>query len=308
MNMEKVLVTGGMGFIGNHLVHRLLKTGAEVIILDKNIDKPRYYDVQKAKIIEGDVLSKALLHDLLKEVDTCFHLAALSSIALCERDWLYSHANNALAFNFLLDEIRVLGKGIKLVYASSAAVYGDCQTLPLDEKDSVHPVSNYGCDKLCNELYAGMMSQMAGIHAIGLRFFNVYGPGQLPSNPYSGVISQFKQAILTQKSLMIYGDGLQTRDFIYVDDVVDALILAADIDFSESTVFNICSGEAVTIESLARLMLKLTHYDGEVAYLPARASDVVHSLGKTELAQKHLGFKAKKTIEDGLKQFLNDSC
>ncbi|KTC98204.1 NAD-dependent epimerase/dehydratase family protein [Legionella erythra] len=306
--MKKVLVTGGMGFIGNHLVHRLLKTGVEVIILDKNIDKPRYYDVQKAKIIEGDVLSKALLHDLLKEVDTCFHLAALASIALCERDWLYSHANNALAFNFLLDEIRVLGKETKLVYASSAAVYGDCQTLPLDEKVSVHPVSNYGCDKLCNELYAGMMSQMAGIHATGLRFFNVYGPGQQPSNPYSGVMSQFKQAILTQQNLMIYGDGLQTRDFIYVDDVVDALILAADIDFPESTVFNICSGEAVTIESLARLMLKLTHYDGEVEYLPARASDLLHSLGKTELAQKRLGFKAKTNIEDGLKKFLNDSC
>ncbi|KTD49431.1 protein capI [Legionella rubrilucens] len=306
--MKKALVTGGMGFIGNHLTHRLLKAGVEVIILDKNIDKPGYYDVRDALIIEGDVLSKALLHDLLNEVDACFHLAALASIALCERDWLFSHAVNALAFNYLLDEIRLLDKRPKLVYASSAAVYGESRTLPLEEKEPAHPVSNYGCDKLCNEMYAGMMSRMAGIHSIGLRFFNVYGPGQSASNPYSGVMSHFKQAILTHQNLPIYGDGQQTRDFIYIDDVVDALIKAASIDCSEALVFNICTGEAITIESLARLMLKLTDSQAGIDYLPARGGDLVHSLGKTELAQKQLGFRAKTQIEDGLKQFLNNSC
>lgn len=304
--MKKALVTGGMGFIGNHLVNHLLSQHVEVIIIDKSIHKPTYCDIHGATIVEGDVLSHELLHEYLEQVDTCFHLAALSSVMACRRDWIFSHENNVLAFNGLLEELRRITHPVKLVYASSAAVYGDSKILPSSESEHVVPRSTYGADKLSNEIYAGVIDALYHIPSIGLRFFNVYGPGQLKSNPYSGVITSFKQAIDANKPLTIYGDGQQTRDFIYIKDVVNAMILAANTKDTQSGIFNVCSGVGISIADLAQMMMELTHTQLPIHWLEARADDMRHSVGSPILAEKELGFIAKTPMMNGLKSFLDE--
>ena len=291
--MESVLVTGGMGFIGNHLVSRLLSLGKQVFVLDKSVYKPTFCDIHQATIIDGDVLSHELLHEYLRQVDTCFHLAALSSIAVCRRDWIFSHENNVLAFNGLLEELKHVPHRVKLVYASSAAVYGSSKVLPSSESEHVVPLSTYGADKLSNEIYAEVLRGLCNIPSIGLRLFNVYGPGQLKSNAYSGVITSFKQALRSNEPLIIYGDGKQTRDFIYIKDVIDAFMLAAESHTDKSGVYNVCSGEATSIQELAEIMIRLASQKSSITYLPARADDLPHSLGDAKLAKAELNFTAK---------------
>lgn len=305
MKNKKILVTGGMGFIGNHLVHKLLSLGAHVLVLDKSIYKPLFHDVGKAVIIEGDVLSHQLLADCLKQVDYCFHLAATASVVTCNNDWIYSHENNVLAFNGLLDEIRKSKRPIKLVYASTAAVYGANKDFPLKESAHIEPLSAYGADKLSNEVYAKVLSHLHHVHSIGLRLFNVYGPGQLTTNPYSGVISRFKKMLKKTMPIIIYGDGSQVRDFIYVDDVVDAFILAAQTSMETSGVWNVCTGKEVSILELAHSMMKLIGNKSDICYTEPRLGDLSHSIGDPGKAKADLGFVAKTTFEDGLNAYIH---
>ncbi|CDZ78065.1 UDP-glucose 4-epimerase [Legionella massiliensis] len=302
--MRHVLVTGGNGFIGSYLVERLLSQGIEVLVIDKSIHKPTPCDIRKAKLIEGDVLSHSLLHECLEQVDTCFHLAALSSVPICARDWIFSHENNVQAFNGLLEEFRHLSHPVKLIYASSAAVYGDSEALPLSESEHVIPNSVYGADKLSNEIYAEAVSRTFGIHSIGLRLFNVYGEGQIESNSYSGVITKFKNALRESLPIKILGDGKQTRDFIYVRDVVEAFILAANANVDGAKIYNICSGHSVSILELAQLMMQLSHRKVPITYENARIGDLYHSAGNGLLAQQELEFSARTPIELGLASLL----
>jgi UDP-glucose 4-epimerase len=304
--MKKALVTGGMGFIGNHLVSHLLSLGIEVLVLEKSIHKPTYCDIHGATIIEGDVLSHELLHECLKEVDTCFHLAALSSVEICNRDWIFSHENNVLAFNGLLEELKRIKHPVKLVYASSAAVYGDSKHLPLSESEHVLPNSTYGADKLSNEIYAEVVRKIYKIPSIGLRLFNVYGPGQLATNRYSSVMTNFKQDIQTEHPLTIYGDGKQIRDFIYIKDVVAAFMLAAQTSNDKSGVFNICSGQGISILALAELMMDLSQKQLPIIYELERVGDLSQSIGDGCLAKKELSFFTSISMQDGLMSFLND--
>lgn len=304
--MKRILVTGGTGFIGSHLVHHLLSLNMDVWVYDKAIHKPTFHDISKASFIEGDVLSTELLYDCLQHVDTCFHLAALSAVAVCRRDWLFSHENNVIAFNGLLEQLQRLKKPIKLVYASSAAVYGNSDQLPLTESQHVIPRSAYGADKLSNEMYAAVAREIFGIPSIGLRFFNVYGPGQLKSNPYSGVITAFKLALDEDKPLTIFGNGKQTRDFIYVNDVIDALIKAANLPYESSGIFNICTGSSISIEELATMMIRLTGKKVPIIYQEARPDDLLHSLGSPVLAEEQLHFKAKTPMDRGIDSFLKE--
>ena len=302
--MAHVLVTGGMGFIGNHLVHRLLEMNHKVMVIDKSIYKPLHCNVNGAEIIEGDVLSRELLHDCLQQVDVCFHLAALSSVWLCDKDWIYSHENNVLAFNGLLTELTKIEKPVKLIYASSAAVYGQGKHLPFAETEHVVPRSTYGADKLSNELYAKVMEVSHHLQSTGLRFFNVYGPGQLDNNPYSGVITSFKKALLAKQPIKIYGDGRQSRDFIYVDDVVRALLLAMETSVTESGIYNVCTGNSISITDLANTMMLLTKTNVDIEYHPERLGDLKHSTGDPRLARESLKFSSSINIEEGLSRFL----
>lgn len=304
--MHKVLVTGGMGFIGSHLVSHLLSLGIEVFVLDKSIHKPTCHDNRKATIIEGDVLSHELLHEYLDKVDTCFHLAALSSVAVCNRDWIFSHENNVLAFNGLLEELRRLNHPVKLVYASSAAVYGNNSHLPLAESEHVIPNSTYGADKLSNEIYAEVVRKIYGIHSIGLRLFNVYGAGQLASNPYTNVITSFKQAIKSDQNITIYGNGNQIRDFIYISDVIRAFILAAQTPIEQSGVYNVCSGQGISISALAELMMRLSMKQLSIINEPERVGDLCQSIGDGNLAQQELSFSASIPLDEGLNIYLQD--
>ncbi|QBR84474.1 NAD-dependent epimerase/dehydratase family protein [Legionella israelensis] len=301
--MEKVLVTGGNGFIGNHLVNQLLSMGIKVLVLDKSIYKPTYYNIKSAEFIEGDVLSQELLHQCLQQVDTCFHLAAIASVPLCARDWMYSHENNVITFNKLLDEIKKLSHPVKLIYASSSAVYGSNKNLPLNESQMVVPDSVYGATKLANEIYAQVMQQNDNIPSIGLRIFNVYGPGQIGSN-YSGVITLFKQNIDKNQPLIIFGDGRQTRDFIYIDDVIEAMMRAARMPYEHSGIFNICSGKAISIHELAELMMRLMNTKIPIHYENKRKGDIYHSYGDNSLAKEKLNFIAQTSLEEGLKYLL----
>lgn len=302
--MTKALVTGGQGFIGNHLVAKLIELGIEVVVIDKAAQKTTFHDNKKATIIEADLQSRDVLEQCLYGVDLCFHLAAIASIQSCSRDWIFSHQNNVLAFNTLLDVLKKHPQKIKLVYASSSAVYGDSLTPPLSENSPITPASNYGVDKLVNELYAQNAARHFGVSSVGLRFFNVFGPGQQENNSYSGVITLFKKAIASELPLNIYGDGTQTRDFIYIDDVIDGMLKAARTAPNFSGVFNICRGQSVSIEHLAHLMLDLYGASNLITHLDAREGDIRHSQGNPDRAQKHLGFSAKTSMEEGLSQMM----
>ena len=305
--MAHVLVTGGMGFIGNHLTSRLLALGHKVIVIDKSIYKPTQCSIEGAKIIEGDILSRELLYNCLQKVDVCFHLAAISSVFLCDKDWIYSHENNVLAFNGLLNELTKINKPVKLIYATSAAVYGLGKHLPFAESEHVVPRSTYGADKLSNELYANVMAVNHNIQSIGLRLFNVYGPGQLDNNPYSGVITSFKKALLAGQPLKIYGDGQQTRDFIYIDDVIKAFLLSMETPLGLSGMYNVCTGNSITVNELAKTMINVTKVKVNLEYYPERLGDLKYSTGNPDLAKKVLQFNASIDMEEGLDKFLRPS-
>lgn len=304
MKGVKVLVTGGMGFIGNHLVKTLLDQGANVTLLDKSIYKPVYHKVDSANIIEGDMLSRGLLADILADIDICFHLAAISSIASCNKDWIFSHENNVLAFNGLLEEIKKSPKKIKLVYTSSSAVYGNPDQLPLSESMRAKPISAYGADKRSNEIYAGVFKYTHDYSSIGLRLFNVYGPGQLSNNPYSGVLSQFKRNLNTKTPMTIYGDGKHSRDFIFIADVIQAFIKAAKTSHEKHGIYNICTGRSVTIFDLAKIMQELSGKTVPIEFQPERVGDIKNSYGDNICAKEELGFQATTKLEDGIAEYL----
>jgi UDP-glucose 4-epimerase len=186
-------------------------------------------------------------------------------------------------------------------------VYGDSKNLPLSEDEHVVPNSPYGADKLSNEVYAKVMSNAYSIPSIGLRLFNVYGPGQLPTSSYSGVITSFKRDIKLNKPLTIFGDGLQTRDFIYVNDVVEAFMLAAATPYEKTGVYNICNGQAISILKLAAIMKSIAASDIPIVHQPVRKNDLRHSLGSKELAQRELNFVAKTPMDVGLSTFIKDN-
>lgn len=305
--MQRLLITGGMGFIGNHLAHRLLEAGHSVIIVDKSIYKPVFHDISRAEVIEGDVLSRELMRECLDRVDCCVHLAALASVSLCERDWIFSHENNVLAFNGLIEEIYQQKRPIKFIYASSAAVYGRGKSQPLRETEHVVPCSTYGADKLSNEIYAKVFEYTHQLPSIGLRFFNVYGPGQLANNPYSGVITLFKKALRAGQPLTIHGDGLQSRDFIAVDDVVTAIQAAMQAPQELSDIFNICTGKAISILDLARTMIDLTGGPEMILHDAERLGDIKHAVGAPESAAAVLQFKAQTSMRDGLRKYLDQT-
>lgn len=290
--MKKVLVTGGMGFIGGHLVKKLLDAGMEVVIIDRAPYKPVPFDTSRVKIIETDMMSLEYLKSALEGVDVCFHLAAISSLAQCHYDWIYALKNNVLCFNNLLDILMRQFPTTKLVYASSSSVYGNCEILPLTEKSTTKPTSSYGADKLTNELYASIACQCYGYPSIGLRLFNVYGIGQPESSPYSGVITQFTYNIEQNEPLIIFGDGEQSRDFIPVEEVTDAFILAAQKKHDSAAIYNVCSGRATTINYLAEVMLDLSNKSLPVIHEKPRTGDLIHSLGSGKLAQKELRFSS----------------
>lgn len=304
--MAVFLVTGGSGFIGSHLCLALLAKGHELIILDC---KPSALSHPKLRMVQGSVTDADLVSSLLVHVDGCFHLAAIASVVESQEKWVTSHEINQTAVIILLEALRALkrqGKACPLVMASSAAVYGDNTDLPLQETAKVNPLSAYAIDKYASELHAHMGAAFYQLSSASLRFFNVYGEGQDPNSPYSGVISIMQERFSSQEPFTLFGDGTQTRDFIHVSDVVNACILAMQYvtNHDGHYTFNVSTGKEQSLLDLVDIFTKIYGKKTQILFEPPRAGDVKHSCGDATLAEKILGFKAKLGLQEGLTSWL----
>jgi len=298
------LVTGGCGFIGSHLCAALTATGQRVRVLDNLSTGRRENLAPGAELLVGDVGDPELLARALDGVAGCFHLAAIASVERGVREWRETHRVNLSAFVALLEASREAG-GVPVVYASSAAVYGNNDKLPLVETAETRPLSAYGADKLGCELQARVAGTVHGIPTLGLRFFNVYGSRQDPASPYSGVISIFADRLLRGESLTVFGDGLQSRDFVHVSAVVAALRAGMDHADAIAPVFNVCAGRRTTVLELAQTLAEACGKVPVIRHAPGRAGEVRHSVGAPQAARIALGLDEPMPLLAGLREVVN---
>ncbi len=301
------VVTGGAGFIGSHLVDALRADGHVVRVLDdlstgKRENLPKDIDLRV-----GDIVDTLLLRRIMAGADGCFHLAAIASVARANEDWLGTHRTNQSGTIAVLEAARNAGH-VPVVYASSAAIYGDHGPIRLHEALLPRPMSAYGADKLGSELHARVASIVHATSSIGMRFFNVFGPRQDPRSPYSGVISIFAERVLNRRTITINGDGMQTRDFVYVGDVV-AHLRAAMTRISDrvdpvAEVFNVCTGFSTSILGLAETLGEIAGWVPAVTFAPLRAGDIRASLGNPAAARAALKVNAPLPLADGLERLL----
>lgn len=292
----KALVTGGCGFIGSHLVDRLIAEGHDVRVLD-NLSSGKSENLNAAATLsQGDVADAALVAELVGQADVVFHLAAIASVQVCEQEPEVASRTNVTGTGLIFKA--AAAKKIPVVYASSAAVYGDNPELPLSETSTTGPLGNYGQHKLQNEIIAAANKAAP---SVGLRFFNVYGPRQDARSPYSGVISKFMSNAVAAKPLTFFGDGGQTRDFIFVADIV-SLLMHSWKHAQGCEVFNGCTGTQTSLKELAAAILSVTGSSSPTNHEDARAGDIRHSLGSPLKANTILNFTAKTSLQDGLRQ------
>lgn len=303
--MSTFLVTGGAGFIGSHLCDALIARDDSVRVLDDLSTGHRANLPAEATLIEGSVDDPAIVARAMQGVDGCFHLAAIASVEKGITDWLGTHATNLAGTITVLDAIRRQGSHLPVVYASSAAVYGDAATIPIAETEPCRPLSAYGADKYGCELHAKVATHVHRIPTLGLRFFNVYGPRQDPKSPYSGVISIFCERIAAGQPVDILGDGQQVRDFVYVTDVVAALLAGMALRPTDAPVFNVCTGVPTSVEALAHLIAERAGKPLNTRAKPARAGDIGRSLGMPTRADAALGLPTKVPLRAGLVHVLD---
>jgi UDP-glucose 4-epimerase len=296
--MATYLVTGGCGFIGSHLSAALVRRGDEVRVLDNLATGSLAGLPPSAALVRGDVADPQHVRDALAGADGCFHLAAIASVERSHRDWLGTHRTNLTGALTVFDA--AAAGSVPVVYASSAAVYGDSSHLPLAENAEIRPLSAYAVDKIAAELHARVASKVHRLAAVGLRLFNVYGPGQDPRSPYSGVVSIFCERLRRGQPIEVFGDGHQTRDFVFVADVVAALLRAMDARLPGGAVFNVCTGHGTTVLELARTIANLCGASLEIRFGPERAGEVRDSRGDPTAARQTLGFSAATQLETGL--------
>ena len=303
--MGRYLVTGGAGFIGSHLVERLLATGHQVRVLD-NLSTGRMENLPtEAQLVVADVRSRAAIADALDGIDGVFHLAAVSSIVRCNEAWHDCHEINLGATVTLLDACRCRHRAPPIVYASSAAVYGEQEVTPLHERLAPAPLGPYGADKAACELQARAAANVYGMRTFGLQFFNVFGPRQAPDDAYAGVITIFFNRIRAGLPAAIYGDGRQSRDFVHVADVVECLMRAmAHLEPRRGAcaeVTNVATGRATTILELAGSVSATCGKPLCTEHLQERPGEIRHSLGSVERLEQILRYRPKQTLNDGLR-------
>ncbi|WP_420598198.1 NAD-dependent epimerase/dehydratase family protein [Neptuniibacter sp.] len=297
----KYLITGGCGFIGSHLCDALVELGHKVRILDDLSTGVVDFLPESAELVIGDVADPGIVKGAMQDMDGCFHLAAIASVERSNKDWCGTHKINQQGTVNVLDAARHCNKSpVPVIYASSAAVYGDNATVPLDESSVPRPISAYGADKLGSELHARVAWLNHKVPTVGLRFFNVYGPRQNPASPYSGVISIFIDRVLKGMPLNVFGNGKQTRDFIYVADVVEHLMTAMFKTKEGTSVYNVCTGQPTSIEQLAKTLAMVAGTEVEIEYKSARTGDIATSLGDPKKAQARFMLNERINLGNGL--------
>jgi len=300
--MACFLVTGGAGFLGSHLVDGLSRQGHLVRVLDDLSSGRRQNLPRQIEFLRGDITDATMVEEAFEGVDACFHLAAIASVVRSNREWLRTHEVNLTGTLNIFNQARRLRhrREIPVVYASSAAIYGDCSTVPIGEDMPVAPLSAYGADKRACELHARVAGAVHDIPTVGLRFFNLYGPRQDAQSPYSGVIALFADRLRLGEPVEIFGNGEQVRDFTYVGDAVRALKRALTATSTSAPVFNICTGKGTSVRVLAETMAELYRTDITACYSPARSGEVPISVGDPRRAAEQLGFRAETALADGL--------
>jgi UDP-glucose 4-epimerase len=303
---DTYLVTGGAGFIGSHLVERLAGDGRRVRVLDDfstGLASNLAHVNPAPEIVEGSVADADAVRRALDGVGVVFHLAALASVQRSVEEPAATHRACATGTLNVLDAARRQGVR-RVVYAASSSAYGVPQGEVQTEEDPVRPLSPYAAAKLAGELYAESFAASFGLEAVSLRFFNIFGPRQRADSPYSGVIALFVAALGAGRAPTVHGDGLQSRDFTYVTDVVQALVRAAHVPGVSGKVYNVGTGRSVTVLELAEALNRLLGTALAPKHGPARAGDVRHSRADITRARRDLGYEPAVAFEDGLAETL----
>ena len=307
----KALVTGGAGFIGSHLAEALCRRGAGVVVLD-DLSGGRVANLAWRKpadaleLVQGDAGDETLLKKILPGCDWVFHEAALPSVPRSVAEPVQSNAQNLDASLKLLVAARD-AKVKRFIFASSSAIYGDSEISPKHESLPPQPLSPYGLQKYAAEKYGQMFHQLYGLETVGLRYFNVFGPRQAFDSPYSGVIAKFCTLLLAGNAPVIFGDGRQSRDFTYVDNVIAANLLAAEAPVVNvaGKVFNVAGGQSISLRQLVEELNRLLGKNLAPRFEPARAGDIRHSLADITAIRAALGFDPKVTWQEGLRRTLD---
>jgi len=300
--MAYYLVTGGCGFIGSHLVESLTNDGHKVVVIDDLSTGLNEDILGDSQLVVGDIRDCDLINYFMARVDGCFHLAAVASVEKSREHWVECHTTNQTGTIAILEAAKKTCTPV--VYASSAAVYGNNAETPLNEGAVTNPINAYGADKHGCELHAKIASMIHGVPTMGLRLFNVYGPRQDPLSPYSGVISIFCDRVLRGLDINIYGDGKQSRDFVHVLDAVNFLRHGMERVSLSPSVVNVCTGRATTIMQLVGTISHITDAEPKVNFLPARPGDILISIGCPKKSARELGIKANCDIYKGLQSIL----
>lgn len=297
-----VLVTGGAGFIGSHLVHTLLERGDRVRVLDNfSTGKRENLAGLHVEILETDLRDAAHVMHACRGMELIFHEAAFVSVPQSMKDPGECFDVNVSGTATLLQAARKYGVR-RVVFASSSAVYGDSDAFPQSEETPLRPLSPYAASKRVDEIYGQLFTTSLGLEVVGLRYFNVFGPRQRPDSQYAAAIPIFINRLLQNKPITIFGDGGQTRDLIFVQDVVRANLVAAQHPAAPGKVFNICTGMETRIIDLVEVLQDLFPDAPAPEFSDPRAGDIYRSIGDPRLALSMLGFKAETSLEHGLRQ------
>jgi UDP-glucose 4-epimerase len=304
--MSTYLITGVAGFIGSSLARAVLAQGDDVRGFD-NFSTGKRNNISeilsRIDLREGDLLDMQAVHSACRGVDFILHEAAIPSVPRSVLDPLESNRANVDATVNLLVAARDANVK-RVVYAASSSAYGDTPTLPKREDMSPTPISPYAVAKLASEYYLASFFACYGLETVALRYFNIFGPRQDPTSPYSGVLAKFITQMLKGEQPTIFGDGAQSRDFTYVDNVVHANLLACKAPAANvaGKVFNIATGTRIDLNEMFRVLRKIIGYAGDAKHAPERAGDVKHSLADLSRAEKHLGYKPQVNFEEGLRR------
>ena len=302
--MPRYLITGGAGFIGSHLAHTLFDRGAEVRVLD-NFSTGKRENLSgldgRLEVQEGDIRDLTALEKAVLDVDIIFHQAAFVSVPESMEKPQTCFDVNVAGTLALFDVARSAGVR-RIVLASSAAVYGESNALPLKETTPTQSLSPYSASKRMNEIYAQLYTQSFGLEVVALRYFNVYGPRQRPDSMYAAAVPIFVRRLLDGKPVTIQGDGGQTRDLINIRDIVRANLIASEHPNAPGKIFNVCTGQETRLLDLLEVLFGLFPDVQEPEFVEPRAGDIYRSVGSAELILQTLGFQAEVTLEEGLKE------